>query len=337
MKIAIVTDAWHPQVNGVVTTLGHTIADLESRGHNVQVFHPGMFRNFRVPGVEFTFALPWGLRRQLRQFAPHCLHIATEGPMGIVARAWASRKGRSYTTSFHTRFPEYLRHRMGIPEWVGYAYLRWFHRRSTNIMANTGTMMRELTEHGFKNLTLWGRGVNTELFHPVEGAKMDISFEGPHKPWPRPYWLNVGRVSVEKNLEAFYQLDLPGTMIQVGDGPARAALEAKYPHVKFVGSKRGQDLAMSYRLADCFVFPSLTDTYGVVILEALASGLPVAAMPSAGPSDIIETGVTGVVDVDLQQAAEQAILLDPAKCREAALAKSWSAATDEFERHLVNR
>jgi glycosyltransferase involved in cell wall biosynthesis len=225
---------------------------------------------------------------------------------------------------------------MGIPEWIGYAYLRWFHRRSTNIMANTETMLAELTDHGFRNLTLWGRGVDCERFHPLENKPL-ISWDGPAKPWPRPYWINVGRVSVEKNLEAFYQLKLPGTMIQVGDGPARESLQRKYPHVRFVGAKGGDELAHYYGLGDCFVFPSLTDTYGVVLLEALASGLPVAAMPSAGPSDIIENHVTGVVDVDLQRAAEEAIKLDPEACRTAALAKSWSAATDEFERHLVNR
>lgn len=343
MKIAIVTDAWHPQVNGVVTTLVRTVEQLEQRGHTVVVFNPTMYTNFRIPRIEFTFALPWGLRKDLKAFAPDALHIATEGPMGIVARAFAGRKGRSFTTSFHTRFPEYIRHRFGLPEWLGYSYLRWFHSKSTNIMANTNTMVRELTEHGFSNLTLWGRGVDSDLFHPAE-VKEDIHVRlnmgnGRESlaPLERPYWINVGRVSVEKNLEAFYQLNLPGTIIQVGDGPARAALEQRYPDVVFLGAMHGEELAAMYRNADCFVFPSVTDTYGVVLLEALASGLPVAAMPSAGPSDIIENGITGVVDVDLQQAAALAIHMDPAACREAALAKGWGAATTEFENHLVNR
>jgi glycosyltransferase involved in cell wall biosynthesis len=294
-----------------------------------------------LPGYnhEIKIAIPRGVGRRLSQLDPDCIHIATEGTLGLGARHWCKRKRRDFSTSFHTKFAEYLEQRFGFPAAISWRFLRWFHSRAHAIMVNTESMRVELTQRGFRNLVHWGRGVDADLFQPrpKHVHLEDAGLQEVGEEYPRPYWLNVGRVVVEKNLEAFYQLDIPGTKIQVGEGPALENLRRKYPDVVFMGALRGKDLADVYSNADCFVFPSLTDTYGVVMLESMACGVPVAAMPSPGPSDIIENGINGVVDSDLRKAALAAIQLDPAACRASALSKGWDAATDEFERHLVPR
>lgn len=330
MKIAIATDAWHPQVNGVVTTLAHTRDALVALGHEVLVISPSDFRTLPCPTYpEIRLALFAGraCRRRLDAFAPEALHIATEGPLGLAARSWALRNAFPFTSSFHTRFPEYVRLRTGMPLSLTYAFLRWFHRPAKTVMVATATLREELARRGFVRLGIWSRGVDTELFRPRPKEFLDA---------PRPIFLFVGRVAVEKNIEAFLRLDLPGTKYVVGDGPDLESLRRKYPAVRFTGCKRGEELARHVAAADVFVFPSRTDTFGLVLIEALACGVPVAAYPVQGPIDIIEHGVTGWLDEDLGAAAHHALALDPERCRAAALRYTWTECTRQFLDHLIN-
>ena len=324
MRIALVTDAWHPQINGVVRTLARVNHELEQLGHEIHVIAPGEFRTVPCPSYpEIRLALfpGRGVVRRLKTLRPEAVHIATEGPLGLAARRACVKLGLAFTTSFHTRFPEYLTARTGLPPAVGYAWLRRFHRASAGVMVATPTLLRELEDRGFANLAPWSRGVDTGLFHPRDTPVLDL---------PRPIFLNVGRVAVEKNIGAFLELDLPGSKVVVGDGPQRAELEARYPDVVFTGAKIGEELARHYASADVFVFPSRTDTFGLVLLEALATGLPVAAYPVQGPLDVIDGSGVGVLDEDLGAAARRALEIPRELCRTYAEGFSWQACARQF-------
>ena len=328
MRIAIITDAWRPQVNGVVTTLSRTADTLRESGHTVTVIHPGEFTTFPCPSYP-EIRLAWrpfrGVRQRLDEFAPEYIHIATEGPLGLAARRYCTVRGLGFTTSYHTQFPQYLRARAPIPPGVSYAFLRWFHGAAARIMVATHQQREELRQQGFKHLAAWTRGVDTTLFRPGDPQTIARIIDA-----PRPIWIYVGRVAVEKSIEDFLHLDLPGTKYVVGDGPARARLEPEHPQVCFTGYRFGHELAALLSAADVFVFPSRTDTFGVVMLEAMACGLPVAAYPVTGPVDVVNHGVTGFLDHDLRRAALQALELDRTACRQAALACSWETATLQF-------
>jgi glycosyltransferase involved in cell wall biosynthesis len=267
------------------------------------------------------------LRERLETFQPDAIHIATEGPLGLAARRYCQQHKLPFTTSFHTRFAEYIQLRTGLPLSLGYAFLRWFHNGSQRVMTATPALVAELKARGFKNPVLWSRGVDTELFRPREKSFLDA---------PRPILLYTGRVAVEKNIEAFLALDAPGTKYIVGDGPQRKELEKKYPEARFVGYRQGEALAQTMAAADVFVFPSLTDTYGLVMLEALACGVPVAAFPVQGPTDVIVNNQIGCLDHDLARAISQALTLSPADCREYALRFSWRDCARLFESYLTS-
>ena len=324
MRIALVTDAWWPQVNGVVRTLGYTIRAAEAAGHEVTVISPAEFRTIPCPTYpEIRLALFAGraVHRRLEALEPDAVHVATEGPLGLAARNWCIRHRRPFTTAYHTQFPEYLRARAPIPLSVGYAAVRWFHGSATRTLVTTPSMQRQLEARGFRNLHLWGRGVDTDLFRPRGKDFLDL---------PRPIWQYFGRVAVEKGIDDFLSLDLPGTKLVVGDGPACDELKRRYPRAVFAGYRHGEDLAAHISASDVFVFPSRTDTFGLVLLEAMACGVPVAAYPVTGPIDVVRDGVTGVLSEDLRQAALAAVQLDPAACRAHALAHSWEASTRQF-------
>lgn len=329
MRICIVTDAWHPQTNGVVRTLNTTRELLIAQGHEVRVIEPGMFRNFPCPTYP-EIRLAWRpaklLHQALQNFQPEFLHIATEGPLGMAARSYCIDRGWPYTTSYHTQFPEYLRARVPIPLTWSYAWLRHFHGAAERTMVATPSMQRQLETHGFHKLARWSRGVDVELFNPARRAALD---------WPRPISLYLGRVAVEKNIEEFLKLDLPGTKLVIGDGPAREPLQRKYPHTVFVGYKYGEALAAYVAAADVFVFPSRTDTFGLVLLEAMASGVPVAAYPVTGPIDVVNDGVTGALNDDLQAATLKALTMNREACREHALQFTWQNATTQFYNNLA--
>ena len=329
MRIAIVTDAWRPQINGVVTTLGYTRRELEALGHEVRMVTPEGSRTVGLPTYpDIRLSLRPGrkVRRALQDFRPEAIHIVTEGPLGLAARRYCRRHGLPFTTSFHTRFPEYVQLRLPfVPLSWGYAFLRWFHGPATRTMVTNDTMADELTRHGLTHLVQWTRGVDTELFRPRSEDVLGVG---------HPVFLYVGRVAVEKGLAEFLRLSLPGTKVVVGDGPARAHLEAEFPEAVFTGFKTGGELAAHVASADVFVFPSRTDTFGLVLYEAMACGVPVAAYPVQGPRNIVTPGVTGCLDEDLGHAASEALKLDRARCREAALGHSWRTATEELLGHL---
>ncbi len=332
MRIAICTDAWQPQVNGVVTTLGHTRTQLEAFGHEVAVFSPGSgFRTVPLPGYpEIRLPLSPGGRMAdlLAAFAPECVHIATEGPIGWAARRWCLRNGQPFTTSYHTQFPEYLRARLPVPERLSYSLLRRFHRPAVRTLVPTEQVRRKLAAQGFERLVLWTRGVDTGVFHPDHPAPPALEL-------PRPLWVCAGRVAVEKNLEAFLSLELPGSKVIIGDGPARASLQQRHPGAYFAGYRFGEELAAWLSACDVFVFPSRTDTFGLVMLEAMACGLPVAAYPVNGPIDVIRPGVSGVLDEDLRKACLAALTLERPAVRREACRYSWEAAARQFEAALV--
>ena len=330
MRIVIVSDAWHPQINGVVRTLVAVQRELQALGHTVRVIGPDGFRTAPLPTYpEIRLALnPWQVRGAIESFGPDAVHIATEGPLGWAARRWCCRSAQPFTTSFHTRFPEYLSTRTGLPEALGYAGLRRFHRRAETVMAATPRLVAELERRGFGRGRVWGRGVDTSLFrrHPRDRARSDL------------LWLTVGRVAVEKNLEAFLRLKLPGRKMVVGDGPAREALQRRFPGVEFPGPRTGDELIRTYAQADVFVFPSRTDTFGNVMLEALACGVPVAAYPVPGPLDVVgDAPDVAVLDDDLGRAAEAALKLDRAACRRFAEAHGWDASARQFLANLAVR
>jgi glycosyltransferase involved in cell wall biosynthesis len=327
--ILVATDAWHPQVNGVVRTLTMMAEAAKSFGVDTSFLTPQSFRTIAMPSYpDLRLALPSGAKiaSLIEAAKPDGVHIATEGPIGFMVRRYCRKHGLPFTTSFHTRFPDYVSARSPIPEaWVWRA-LRWFHKRSQAVMAATPALAAELRARGFRNVVLCSRGVDTALFHP---RAIDLCL-------PVPVFLSVGRIAVEKNLEAFLELDLPGTKLVVGDGPARSALERRYPDAVFLGARHGEELAEIYAAADIFVFPSRTDTFGLVLLEALASGLPVAAFPVAGPRDVIGTAPVGVLNEDLRTACLEALQISPETCVEFAAAHSWQASARVFVEHALN-
>ncbi|MGY3691284.1 glycosyltransferase involved in cell wall biosynthesis [Bradyrhizobium sp. USDA 3240] len=327
--ILVATDAWHPQVNGVVRTLTMMAQAAKSLGVEVSFLTPDEFRTFAMPSYrDLRLALPYQAKvaSLIEAAKPDSIHIATEGPIGLSVRRYCRKQGLPFTTSFHTRFPEYVSARTPVPEaWVWRA-LRWFHRPSRAVMAATPALAAELRQRGFRNVVLWSRGVDTALFHPRD---VDLCL-------PQPVYLSVGRVAVEKNLEAFLDLDLPGTKIVVGDGPARAALERKYPETVFLGARHGEELAEIYAAADVFVFPSRTDTFGLVLLEALASGLPVAAFPVTGPRDVIGAAPVGVLDEDLHHACLEALGISRQACVDFAALHTWQASARVFIDRCMN-
>jgi glycosyltransferase involved in cell wall biosynthesis len=324
MKIAIVTDAWHPQINGVVRTLEQTGQQLQTLGHEALFITPEKFLTYpcpTYPSIRLAVFPKTRVRRMLHEFRPQAVHIATEGPLGHAARALCLERSLPFTTSYHTQFPEYIRARFPIPIKWSYAYLRRYHGRAARTMVATRSMQRLLESRGFKKLEIWARGVDAAVFHP--GPKSFLLD-------PRPISMYMGRVAVEKNIEAFLNLDLPGSKYVVGDGPDFNRLQRRFPNVNFAGHKFGQELTSYIAAADVFVFPSLTDTFGLVLLEAMACGVPVAAYPVTGPIDVVQNGKTGVLDQDLRQAVLGALTLDPADCVAYARQHSWRYWTERF-------
>ena len=332
-KILVATDAWHPQVNGVVRTLSHMAREAVALGYQVDFLSPNEFRTLPMPSypeIRLALTRPGAVERKLDAIAPDAIHIATEGPIGHAMRRVCLRRGLPFTTSFHTRFPDYLAERLPIPErWtreLTWGWLRRFHSAGSAVMAATPTLATELTERGFKNVKLWPRGVDAQLFRPREESVLTL---------PRPIFLTVGRLAVEKNVEAFLALDLPGTKVVVGDGPARPGLARQFPKAVFLGAKQGEALAEIYSAADAFVFPSRTDTFGLVLLEALASGVPVAAFPAAAPRDVIGDAPIGRLDENLQRACLEALECSREECRAYALRMTWEACARIFLTHVT--
>ncbi|HEX8486866.1 glycosyltransferase family 1 protein [Sphingomonas sp.] len=327
MRIALVSDAWAPQVNGVVRTLTATVSHLRALGHRVETVTPDAFRTVACPSYpEVRLALGAGrvLRARLAAFDPDTIHIATEGPLGWAARSWCIDQELAFTTSFHTRFPDYLAVRTHLPARMFWAPLRRFHAAAARVLVATGTLEDELRGRGLDRLHRWSRGVDLSLFHP----------DGPRLPAldgvPGPIALHVGRLAPEKNIEAFLSLDTPGTKVVVGHGPARATLQRRFPEAVFLGALHGEALAAAYRSADVFVFPSRTDTFGLVMAEAMACGTPVAALSVAGPLDVIGDPRGGALDDDLGRAIERALQLDRAACAHVGRGFDWAACTRQF-------
>jgi len=328
VKIVIVTDAWTPQVNGVVRTLQATRRELERLGHLVTMVTPESFATIPCPGypqIRLSLLPYRRLARRLRAEFAHdgeiALHVATEGPLGLAARRFCARHRIPFTTAYHTRYPQYLRAMFGVPERWTYAAMRRFHAASAVVMAATDSVEAELRAAGIEQVGRWTRGVDTDVFRPTEPMPLAV---------PKPIFAFVGRVSVEKNIDAFLQLDLPGSKVVAGDGPALPRLRRRHPEVLFLGMQDSEQLARLYSAADAFVFPSRTDTFGLVLLEALACGLPVAAYPVQGPLDVVGASAVAVLDEDLRRAALAALRIDRARCREFALTRSWRMATRQF-------
>lgn len=324
MKIVIVTDAWKPQVNGVVRTYEHFGSEFRSAGDQVRYITPADFRTVPLPSYpEIRLALfPYRqVARTLRAFSPDAIHVGTEGPLGMAARKYCLRHDIPFTSAFHTRFPEYLRMRLPVPEGLTYGWLRRFHGAAVRTMVPTASQRENLEKHGFRHIVIVGRGVDTSVFHPGDRNFLDL---------PRPIQVYMGRVAVEKNIEAFLSLDTPGTKMVIGDGPDRRKLEREFPRVHFAGYHFGAGLARHLAAADVFVFPSRTDTFGIVLLEAMACGLPVAAYPVEGPRDVVRQGVTGWLDEDLATAIEKALTLNPDDCIRYSHELSWKAVARVF-------
>lgn len=324
MRIVIISDAWYPQVNGVVRTLDTLRRGLEERGHGVRLITPERFRSVPCPSypeIRLALATPRRIGRLIDDFQPCAIHIATEGPLGLAARRHCVRQRQPFTTAYHTRFPEYIHARWRVPLSFTYRLLTWFHGPASAVMVATQSVEDELKSRGFRNIRRWTRGVNTDLFRPRDKDFLQA---------PRPISLYVGRVAVEKNVEAFLGLEIAGTKVVVGDGPALDRLKRRYANVRFVGVKTGEELARHYAAADVFVFPSRTDTFGLVLLEALASGVPVAAYPVPGPLDVIDQSGAGVLDDDLGVAVRRALTIPAEVCRRQALAFSWDASVRQF-------
>jgi glycosyltransferase involved in cell wall biosynthesis len=326
MRIALATDAWRPQVNGVVTTLVATAANLRWRGHEVKIIHPAECRSIACPSYPEIRLAVWPhayVARELKIFRPHAIHIATEGPLGMAVRRYCRTRGLPFTTAYHTRYPEYLAARWPIPQWATYAALRRFHGAAARTFVSSASLEAQLRAQGFTQLHRWCRGVDLARFKP--GAAHP-SLAG----LARPILTYVGRVAVEKNLGAFLRLPAAGTKVVIGDGPERASLRAQYPQAHFCGYRSGQELVQLLSGSDVLVFPSLTDTFGLAMIEALACGVPVAAFPVPGPVDVLDPGVSGVMHQDLGTAVAGALALNRAACVAAAAAFTWDAATSQF-------
>ena len=329
MRIALVTDAWKPQVNGVARTLAALRGALAVAGHEAVPLTPDLFRTVPCPTqseVRLALYPQSGLARRLDALAPEAIHIATEGPLGLAARHYCIERNLRFTTAYHTKFPEYLKARFGIPLSWSYAALRRFHARSSAVMVATETVRRELTTRGFERVVPWTRGVDVTLFRPGCAPAVDL---------PRPVFLCVGRVAAEKNLPLFLDLDLPGSKLLVGDGHLLSEMKRRYPRVFFAGRQEGEALVRHYASADVFVLPSRTETFGLVLLEALACGLPIAALPVAGPLDVIGGSAAGVLDWDLRAAAMAALHIPREICRSYAMRFSWRTSTEQFLSHVV--
>ncbi len=329
MKIALITEAWPPQVNGVVTTWGWMIRELEQRGHTFMVIHPGLFRSVpapRYPDVPIALFPSRKVRRMLDEFAPDAIHIATEGPIGRAARKYCLAHALPFTTSYHSQFPEYFKRYFRMPLAWSYPIFRQFHAPAVATLAPTESMIERLVERNFEHVELWSRGVDSDMFRPRDKAFLDL---------PRPIFVCAGRVALEKNLPAFLKLELPGTKVVIGKGPALKSLRKRFPKVVFKGFLETEEMAKHVAAADVSVFPSVTDTFGLVMLEAMASGVPIAAFPVTGPKDVVEHGVTGILDQDLAAAATAALDLNPEDCRRHALTRPWSRSVDQLAKHLA--
>ena len=328
MRVLIVTDAWYPQINGVVRTLVTLAETLATQGVQVEFLTPETYPTLPLPSypeIRMSLATPGQIERRIAAIAPDAVHIATEGPLGCLARGACLRRGMPFTTSYHTKFPEFLSARLPVPEAWSYAWLRRFHNAGEAVLVATQSLAAQLSRRGFRNIVQWGRGVDADRFHPRFRGEMGL---------PRPIFLSVGRVSVEKNLPAFLDLDLPGSKVVVGDGPEIDRLRAAYPQAHFLGVMQGEALARAYASADVFVFPSRTDTFGNVLLEALASGCPVAAYPVTGPLDVFADGRGGVLDEDLGRAALAALDVPRGDAREKALDFTWAECARQFMRNI---
>jgi glycosyltransferase involved in cell wall biosynthesis len=335
MRIMLVTDAWEPQVNGVVRTLTRTVQELVEMGHELEIVTPNDgYRTIPLitySEIKLALFAEDDVEERFGRFEPEAVHIATEGTLGLTARKICIQHQFPFSTSYHTQYPEYVAARFWfLPAWVGYLYVRWFHGMAGRVMVATPTMRDVLVARNFKNLALWTRGVDTELFNPAKRAPD----RGPFAGMAGPISLYVGRVAVEKNVEAFLKADIPGTKVVVGDGPQREELAGRFPDAKFLGAKFGEELAACYANADVFVFPSLTDTFGLVILEAMATGTPVAAYVAPGPQDIIPGSDAGVIGPDLAANARACLALDRERVRAYAETYSWRACAEQFVANL---
>lgn len=326
MKIAIVTDAWVPQVNGVVRTLQSVRNELEARGHEVLVISPDLYRSCpcpTYPEIRLALAGPNRVGSRIAAFGPDAIHLSTEGPLCLAARHWCVRRAIPFTTAYHTQFPDYIARRTGIPAALFWLYIRWFHARAKRVLVSTRSVRAELASHGISHVAHWGRGVDLTQFTP------DTPAPNIYAHLPRPIQLYVGRVAVEKNIEAFLESEIKGSKVIVGDGPARERLQSRYPDAHFLGTMNGRALAGAYAGADVFVFPSLTDTFGLVMIEALACGTPVAAYPVNGPIDIVADNV-GALAGDLESAIALALTRDRAVCAAYGRTFTWGASAQQF-------
>ena len=329
MKIVIISDAWHPQVNGVVNTLSKTKELLEKKGHNVLMITPNLFKTFpcpTYPEIRLSFFPGNKVKKLIKEFNPDAIHIATEGPLGLAGRNYVVKNGLVCTTSFHTKFAEYIYKRIRIPLFISYGYLKWFHSKAHKILVPTKSVIEDLKKWNINNTAIWPRGVDFKLFKPpLQKKKND-----------KPILINIGRVAIEKNLEAFLKLDLNCEKWIVGDGPDRHKLEKKYPNVKFFGEKKQHELHEYYGKADLFVFPSKTDTFGLVLLEAMACGLPVAAFPVAGPINVIGKSGAGVLNKNLKIACLNALKIPASKPLQYVKKFTWENVVNIFESNLQN-
>lgn len=357
MKVLIVTDAWKPQVNGVVFTLSQTCHELRQMGHQVEVIQPGLFRSVPCPSypeIRLSLPLPGTVAKMIRQYAPDAVHIATEGPLGLAARRYMRRKGLPFTTAYHTRFPEYVYARTRLPQSLTYRWLTWFHGKAVRTMVPTAGVRKDLLANGFepRKVVVWARGVDLDMFRPDEagntantqasgdkpdqrnGLGLNRGTEAGASAGKRPVFLYTGRVAIEKNLDAFLCLDLPGEKWVVGGGPALAAMKSRYPDARYFGAQPHDALAPYYRAADVFVFPSLTDTFGLVLLEAMACGCPVASLPAQSTIDVLAESGAGVVSEDLRQACLDALEIPRHIPAQYAQDFSWTATTQVFFNYL---
>jgi glycosyltransferase involved in cell wall biosynthesis len=333
MRILIATDAWRPQVNGVVHTLEAMARAAEGLRVSIAFLTPDGFPTAGLPSypdIRVALPTPRAIARSVADARPDAIHIATEGPIGHLVRRYCLLNRRGFTTSLHTRFAEYIAARLPVPQRLTWAWLRWFHNAGRGTMVSTASLAEELRRRGFRTILHWPRGVDSRLFHPGRAAERVLS-----RDLPRPIFLAVGRLAVEKNVDAFLSLDLPGSKLVVGDGPARHALERRFPDAVFAGAKHGVDLAAIYASADVFVFPSRTDTFGLVLLEALASGLPIAGFPVAATRDVIGAAPVAVLDADLRSACLRALAIPRALCRQYAETLTWEASAQCFVRNIA--